>query len=457
MQFTNLTRHIEIGANCYCLETGGKKIVLDSGMHPKNSGDGALPNFAALGDNSVDAIVLTHAHQDHLGSMPVLMRRQPDACVFMTGATKYLSEIMLHNSVNVMMKQREELGLQNYPLFTHREVEQAVKRWRVCPLHQPFSLEGERTRETDDAPSFEFYDAGHILGAAGVLIRAEGRKIFYTGDVNFENQTISQGAHFPKEPLDVLIIETTRGDHETPAGFTRQGEELRLAETIKHAFERGGCIFMPLFALGKTQEMLAMFYEFRKKGLLGMVPIYIGGLGTKLTEIYDKLAHSAPRLKHDLQILDAVAPFVMAGRQASDPPVRPERIYALSSGMMTEKTLSNNFARKILSDPKHTLVFVGYADPDSPAGKLKQAKPGDLVSLDPAFPPQKLLCRVEQFNFSGHATRESIRTYVNSVTPKKVILIHGDPSAVEWFRGTLSRDLPESEILVPEPGVPLEI
>jgi predicted metal-dependent RNase len=125
--------------------------------------------------------------------------------------------------------------------------------------------------------------------------------------------------------------------------------------------------------------------------------------------------------------------------------------------MMTEKTLSNSFARKILSDPKHTMIFVGYADPESPAGKLKQAQQGDMVTLDPSLPPQKLLCRVEQFNFSGHASRESIRAYVNRVTPKKVILVHGDPSAVEWFRGTLAQDLPGSEIIVPEPGVPMEI
>ena len=113
-----------------------------------------------------------------------------------------------------------------------------------------------------------------------------------------------------------------------------------------------------------------MFYEFRKKGLLATVPIYIGGLSTKLTEIYDRFAHSWPRLQPNLQLLDSVAPFVIAGRQA-DPPIVKERIYALSSGMMTEKTLSNSFARRILEKPEHTLMFVGYADPDSPAGQIK--------------------------------------------------------------------------------------
>ncbi|MEI8341896.1 MAG: MBL fold metallo-hydrolase RNA specificity domain-containing protein, partial [Verrucomicrobiota bacterium] len=255
----------------------------------------------------------------------------------------------------------------------------------------------------------------------------------------------------------VLIVETTRGDHATPPGFTRANESLRLVKAIGDAFQRGGCVLMPLFALGKTQEMLTMIYEFRRKGLLIPGPVYIGGLSTKLTEIYDKLAKTSSRLQHDLQILDAVAPFVLAGRQTEDPPVKQGRIYALSSGMMTEKTLSNSFARRILSDPKQTLIFVGYADPASPAGKIMQAKQGDLITLDAALPAQELRCTVERFNFSGHASRESIRAYANRVTPKKIILIHGDPSAVEWFRSALAQDLPDSEILVPTPGVPVEI
>lgn len=456
MHFTNLTRHIEIGANCYCLEIAGKRIVLDSGMHPKREGDAALPDFSLLPDDSVDAIVLSHAHQDHAGTLPALMRRQPRAPVFMSEPTRLLADIMLHNSVNVMTRKGENLRIPSYPLFTHRELEKNVRRWEVRPLRQRFGLDGERIGGNENAEiSIEFFDAGHILGAVGTLIRAEGRTVFYTGDVNFEDQSISQAAQFPGEPLDALISECTRGDYAQPPGFSREQEALRLAKAIDAAFARGGCVVMPLFALGKTQEMLTMFYEFRKKGLLASVPIYLGGLSTKLTEIYDRLAKSYPRLKSDLQLLDAVAPFVIAGRQ-SDPPVVKGRIYAISSGMMTEKTLSNSFARRILSEPDHTLIFVGYADPQSPAGRIKAAKPGDAVVLDPDFAPQKLLCRVEQFTFSGHSTRETLCAYIRRTAPKKVILVHGDQPAVDWMRGTLAAALPASEIIEPVPGVRLE-
>ncbi len=457
MIFTNLTRRIEIGANCYCLEIAGKRLVFDSGMHPRNEGVEALPHFGLLADGSADAIFLSHAHHDHLGTLPILMRRHPRAPVFMTAATALVADVMLHNSVNVMTKQRDELGLANYPLFTHREVEGAVKRWQTVPLHQRWSFDGERLGKNELAPSFEFFDAGHVIGSAGILVRAEGRTFFYSGDVNFEDQTISTAARFPEEPLDVLVIETTRGDHATPPGFTRDAEEARLAQAIAAAFQRGGCVLMPLFALGKTQEMLAMFYRLRKKGLLQNVPIYIGGLSTKLTEIYDRLARVTPRNYADLQLLDAIAPFVIAGRQAQDTPIKPHRIYALSSGMMTEKTLSNSFARRIMSDPRQSILFVGYADPASPAGRIRSAKRGDMVVIDPDHEPQELLCHVDEFTFSGHSTRESIRAYVNRVRPKKIVLVHGDPSAVGWFQQALREDLPESEIISPQPDTPIEL
>lgn len=456
---TNLTRAVEIGANSYSLEIAGKRIILDAGMHPRIDGPLGTPNLDLLPDDSADAIILSHSHQDHLGSLPVLMRRQHRAPVFMTEATRLLSEIMLHNSVNVMLKKRDE-GLLDAPLFSHREIDIAVRRWRSIPLHQRFDVTGERmsASEGDDDVSIEFYDAGHILGSVGTMIRAQGRSVFYTGDVNFEDQTIMQGARFPEEPLDVLIVETTRGDRGVPEGFTRGAEEQRLAESIQRAFARGGGVLLPLFALGKTQELLAMFFEFRRRGLLRRdCAIYIGGLGAKLTEVYDRLSHQTPRLRPDLQLLHEVAPFVVAGQDAHELPIKPGRIYALSSGMMTEKTLSNTVAKLVLSDPRQSLIFVGYADPDSPAGKIRNAQPGDIVQVNPDVAPQPLRCHVDKFNFSGHASRESIRAYVNRTRPKKIVLVHGEGEAIEWFRDTLRADLPESEVHIPDPGQPLEL
>lgn len=459
MRLTNLTRCVEIGANCYSLETAGKRIVLDCGMHPRLEGTEGLPALETLADGSVDAVFLSHAHQDHIGSMPVLMRRHPRAALFATDATRQIGDVMLHNSVNVMLRIREEQGVSSYPLFTHREADTTIKRCQPVPLRQRWSLEGERLGFGEEADvSFELHDAGHILGSAGVLIRSEGKRFFYTGDVNFDGQTLSAPARFPEEPLDVLLMETTRGDSPLTPGFTRECEEVRFGEALHGALARGGAVLVPVFALGKTQELLAMLAGMQERGILPHgLPVYIGGLSAKLTELYDKLAGQTPRRLPNLQLLDTVAPFVVGGGELDGLPLKSGRIYAFTSGMMTENTLSNVFGARFIGNPANSLFFVGYADPESPGGRIRHTCPGEPFTLDARQPAQKRECALDVFDFSAHSSRESMRAWVKKVAPKKIVLVHGDPAAIEWFRGVFREDLPGSEVLVPEPGVPVDL
>ena len=457
MKFINLTRRTEIGANSYYLEAAGRRLVLDSGMHPKFEGEEALPNMKALGDRRLDAIIVSHSHQDHIGTLPVLMRRQPHARVFMTEPTTEIGSVLLHNSVNVMTRQREEFGTTLYPLFTHRETDRAADRWQSCVLRQAYTLSGERAPASEaDSVTFEFFDAGHVLGSAGILIRTEGRTLFYTGDVNFDDQTIAQAAVFPEGKIDILIMECTRGDTPVPATWSRASEEQRLADAIENAFARGGCVLIPVFALGKTQEVLAMLYKLRRDKILDF-PIYIGGLSSKISEIYDRRAQMGRRQLPRLQLLDELRPFVLNSETIHDARTRAGRVYALSSGMMTPKTLSNIFAQRNVDQPRHSIFFVGYADPESPAGILKNARANEEVKIDPDEAPQRVRCQIEQFQFSAHASRESLVAFAERVSPKKVVLVHGDPLAVEWMRARLTLDLSNSEIIVPTPGVEIEL
>ena len=122
--FRSLCRAPEIGANSYELKLGGASIVLDAGMHPKQDGDEALPRYDLLPYDSVDAIFVTHAHLDHIGTLPVIQRNQPRSRAYMTPEVVDLADAMLHNSVNVMTSQRSELGIETYPLFTHSELDE---------------------------------------------------------------------------------------------------------------------------------------------------------------------------------------------------------------------------------------------------------------------------------------------------------------------------------------------
>src|SRR3954453_16144629 len=143
------------------------------------------------------------------------------------------------------------------------------------------------------------------------MLRAEGRTVFYTGDVNFDDQTIMQAAVFPQEKIDVLVMECTRGDHAKPEAWTRASEERRFAEALETAFERDACVLIPVFALGKTQEILGMLHKFRRRRLLPEFPIYIGGLSSKFTDIYDRRTHTTRRQKARLKLMREVAPFIL--------------------------------------------------------------------------------------------------------------------------------------------------
>ncbi len=443
MRFRNLTRRREIGANCYLLEAGEQRVVLDSGMHPKLAGYPATPDFGPLEDGKANAIFITHAHHDHIGSLPVLQRRQPDAPVLMTEVTGELSNAMLHNSVNVMTKQREEENIREYPLFTHRELDGIRKTWIYRDIDRAFEVPDTDLEAT-------MFDAGHILGSTGILIREGSNTLFYTGDVNFEPQTICRAADFPTSGIDVLITETTRGDFARPEGYSRKGEKERLASVIRETHEAGGAVLIPVFALGKTQEVMLMLHELLQEGLIPECPLFMGGLSTKITVLYDHYASRSRRSYPGFQILEDIKMLTPRKRGRTELTANARCIYALSSGMMTEHTASNQFAWKFLDNPRNAVCFVGYTDPESPGYKIRHGKEGEPIKLASDLPPVPLRCRVESFDLSAHATREQIADYVEKVRPKKLLLVHGDEPAQMWFTNRFRETIPDTEIIRPD-------
>jgi Cft2 family RNA processing exonuclease len=455
MRFRNLTRRREIGANCYLLESGNNRVVLDAGMHPKEVGFSALPDFGPLPHDSADSILITHAHHDHIGALPVLMRKQPKAPVFMTEPTGEVTSTMLHNSVNVMTSQREEQSIHEYPLFTHRELDENRAQYIYRDLERPFELPN-----SDLVASF--HDAGHIIGSAGIMLKQNGSSLFYTGDVNFENQTIARAADFPTEGIDVLVVETTRGTYARPADYSRKAEKERLAAVIRDTYDANGSVLIPVFALGKTQEVMLMLHELHEEGLIPQMPLRIGGLGTKVTVLYDHYSDRTRRNYPGFRLLDDVDMLVPPRRKrgAGRPQIdyQPKTIYALSSGMMTEGTTSNQFAWKFVDNPRNAVAFVGYTDPESPGYRLRMAKKGEKVKLSADLPPVEVHARVESFDLSAHATREQIAEYVEKVRPKKLLMVHGEEPSQAWFSARFAETLGSgTEIIRPDTHSPIDL
>src|SRR5580704_12780191 len=333
MTVINLNPDTDIGASGWLVEIDGYRILLDAGMHPKREGRSALPLYGKAGNSDVDAIAISHCHHDHVGSLPVACRHFPKAHVLMSELSYFIVERVLHNSVNVMTRQRDELGIREYPLYTHDEVDDIASRFQGFRYNREIEWASfNKSRAGLPSPTLEFFDAGHTLGSSGIMIRGKKETLFYTGDVCFHDQTILRAARFEDVKADVLIMETTRGNRETPKGFTRESEIERLVAAIQNAFKRKGCVLIPAFALGRTQEILAMLAMLMREGKLKPQPIFIGGLGRVFTEIYDLEAHRAHRQHTNLQLHEALNLVVLDPGQAQNMKLSGGRIFVVTSG-----------------------------------------------------------------------------------------------------------------------------
>lgn len=452
MTVTNLNPDTDIGASGWLVELEGYRLLLDAGMHPKRDGRDALPLFGQAG-GEVDAIAISHCHHDHVGALPVACRHFPRAHVLMTALSYFIVERVLHNSVNVMTRQRDEAGIREYPLYTHDEVDEIAPVFQGFKYNRPIEWAAfHKSRMGETSPTLEFFDAGHTLGSAGILVRGKKESLFFTGDVCFHDQTLLRKARFQDVKADVLIMETTRGNREVPPDFTREKEMKRLVSAIHEAQKRKGCVLIPAFALGRTQEILATLALLMREEKLQRQPVYISGLGRVFTEIYDLEAHRTHRQHGELQLHEALELIVLQKGQAENIRLTGGKIFVITAGMMSENTAAHDLAVRMAGDEKQSIFFVGYADPDSPAGRLKAAKRGETFVFSPGAGRVTRNCDLEDFDLTAHANRDELLNFVGRVSPRSVLLGHGDDAARAWFESEIRERWPNIKVYQPQPG-----
>ena len=448
MLFTNLTRQNEIGANCYYVQSNGEGYLLDCGSHPKIEGNQGLPRLDLLQGKPLDAVLISHAHLDHIGSLPVVLGNHPEARTCLTHATSLIADRALHNSASVMIKQRAELNLPEYPLYTHGQVDRIVRDFQLVSYGREVEIRNSK---------ISFFEAGHVQGAAGVWIRNGKHSLFYTGDAKFSDMRITRGARFPDESPDTLVIECTRGRTPSQPDFSWENEIDRLTEEIQKTYERGGSVLIPCFALGKTQELLKVFYDLIQAGVFPNQAIYIGGLSSSYNEIYDELTHRHPRVCPGFKLEKELDLFVLDQKEGLTMKLGRGRLMLLSSGMMTPRTMSHAMAQRMVSDERHSIFFVGYVDPDSPAGKLKAAGQGGKMDFGEDIGEVEVRCRLDSFDLTSHCNREHMLDYVTRVRPRNVILVHGELESLQWFQEQLRSKLPHSKVIVPPSGEAIDL
>ena len=252
-------------------------------------------------------------------------------------------------------------------------------------------------------------------------------------------------------------METTRGNRPVPSGFSREAEIDRLTAALHRVLDRKGCVLIPTFALGRTQEILALLALLMRDGKLRNQPIYIGGLGRVFTEIYDLEAHRAHRQHQSLRLTEALNLVVLEKSQAEKMKMTGGRIFVLTAGMMSEHTAAHDLAARLIGDERQAIFFVGYADPDTPGGRLKAAAKDETFIFSASAGEVTKRCEVQDFDLTAHANREELLEFVSTVSPRVVLLAHGEAESRQWFEDQIRARHPKMKVLQPEPGKAVEV
>ncbi|MDR1906690.1 MAG: MBL fold metallo-hydrolase [Puniceicoccales bacterium] len=448
MYFKDLNPECDIGANCHYVKMGPFNLVIDAGMSPKETGLNALPSFSAIPLGSLDFIIATHCHLDHIGAIPILVRDQPQARLLTTPQSRELLPVLLENSYTVMKHQRKELGIREYPLFDLSEIAGLNEHL----FEMKYGM--RRTfRKGDDKIDIEFFDAGHVSGASGIMLEYKHRKVFFTGDVLFRKQKILPGGQWPKEKVDTLIMETTRGTTERTEQKQVSKEIERLVATIQHTLQKKGSVLIPTFAFGRTQEILTLLHEAVKtKKIDKKVPIVCSGLGLAIVDTFDEIAKKYPSLtfrKSILRDLGVISLNRTKYLKPGDEPAKPT-IFVVSSGMMVENTPSYNIAACLLGNAKNSICFVGYCDPDTPGGRLLATDAGSNFLFSALNYSTSVRAAIERFDLSGHADRDELLQAAINLDPRAIILTHGSENSRNWFFDELMCNAPHINVLNPE-------
>lgn len=454
IKFLPLGGALEIGASCFYLNFNGTGIILDSGLHPRLKGKNALPDFELIKNENVDAVLISHAHQDHIASLPFLVRYHPYLQIFTTTQTLEIAEKTLHNSSRILSEQLNEYD--SIIPYTHEEIDLLLRTVRDKDYNEKFTFKGMVSSEQNEL-TLEFFDAGHILGSAGILIKSpHGKSVYYTGDINLSPQSILNGGELPDEKVNTLILETTYGATDSQKLKSWEKEEIRLAKYLNKILIKGGSILIPVFALGKTQEILSTLSGLMKKGILAETNIYCGGISKEISSVYDKNRYKVKRKNKNFELKE-IAQINLYDIKDINEFRRNPGIVLASSGMMIKGTKSYELMKSWVKFEDFGIVIVGYMDEESPGYIFSKSKKGDVVKIPGIDEEIKINCSVEKFYFPSHSKREDLINIVDKLKPEKIILIHGDPEAIDWVGHNILTKFKGVKLFVAEKGKFLDV
>jgi Cft2 family RNA processing exonuclease len=448
MQLTFLGGADEVGASSTLITIGGQTILVDTGIRisaRSNRGiqHDQLPDLRPISEaGGPDAILVTHAHTDHTGALPLVVEQYPHVPVLATRHTVELVRILQADAQRIMQSKQEEEG--ELPLFDDVAAARLMNSFQTVEFRQPVRL-GENLQVT-------FYPAGHIVGAAMVVLESDEGVLVLSGDLSLSAQRAVVSAALPNLKADALVLESTYGGK---LHANRVAEEKRLMDTLGQITSDGGKALIPTFALGRAQEVLQILLAFRDRL---DVPVYADGMVRAVCRAYASFTDALPE-----RTVQAAGDDPLFFRKNIHPITTPAQrdelcrsegpaVIVASSGMLTGGA-SVAYAKALAGDPRHAILLTGYQDEEAPGRFLQRIldrhRAGEEVALRLDDETVTLRCALGTYALSAHADEGELITLADALGAEEIMLVHGDPAA----RHSLATNLRQRQKHVQTPTI----
>ncbi|EFC39387.1 predicted protein [Naegleria gruberi] len=423
----------EVGRSAVLLQFKGKTVLFDCGIHPAFTGMASLPFFDTIEPSEIDLVLVTHFHLDHCGALPYFTEHTNfQGRVFMTHPTKAIYKLLLTDFVKVSDVHVDD------QLFTEQNLLDSLKKIELIDYHQELEHNGIK---------FWCYNAGHVLGAAMFMVEIAGVRVLYTGDFSRQPDRHLLGAETPTMSPDVLIVESTYGIqvHES-----QSEREKRFTQMVTEIVKRGGRCLIPVFALGRAQELLLILDEFWETHQdLQHIPIYYASSLAKkcmtIFQTYINMMNDKIRKQFDIH-----NPFVFKHisnlRSIEDFQDNGPCVIMASPGML-QSGLSKELFELWCQDAKNGVIIAGYSVDGTLAKKIMSEPETVTLSNGNTVP---LRMSVRTISFSAHSDKAQTEEFIGTIKPPHIILVHGDLANCNRLKHSLQSKFTDSKVYAPK-------